>query len=160
MTQTRILFVCQGNIIRSPLAEHIFRYLAEESDAADRYLTDSAGTSGYHVGESPDARMREVAARHGFQYDGRARQVRVEDFDEFDLLIAMDTANLTSLKRMVRNDADLAKLSTMRTYDPKGGPGDSVPDPYYGGIDGFEITFQIVKRASQGLLDALEQQQE
>ncbi len=154
--KTRICFVCLGNIIRSPLGEHIFKQLAEQTGVADKYEVDSAGTSAYHIGESPDSRMRKVAAGHGFQYDGSARQFRQADFDAFDLIIPMDTSNLTNLQRLARTEADKAKLYTMRTFDPDGKPTDGVPDPYYGGIDGFEVTFEIVRRSCQGLLGALE----
>lgn len=154
--KTRILFVCLGNIIRSPLGEHMFTYLAEQAGAADKYETDSAGTASYHVGEQPDSRMRSVAAKNGLNYTGRARQFTQSDFDNFDLIIPMDASNLSNLKRLARTQNDHDKLYTMRTFDPQGSPNEGVPDPYYGGIDGFQITFDIVKRSCQGLLDALE----
>jgi protein-tyrosine phosphatase len=154
--KTRILFVCLGNIIRSPLAEHMFAHLAEQAGVADKYQVDSAGTSAYHIGEQPDSRMRRVAAQNGLQYDGRAKQFRAEDFDRFDLIIPQDQENLQNLKWLVRGPKDEAKLFAMRTFDPKGGPEAGVPDPYYGGVDGFQITYEIVKRSCQGLLDALE----
>ena len=154
---TRILFVCQGNIIRSPLAEHMFNHLAKEAGASERYATDSAGTSSYHVGERPDSRMRRVAANRGFKYDGRARQFQVSDFDRFDLIIAMDSQNLNILKRAVRSEEDESKLYTIRTFDPEGDASMSVPDPYYGGINGFEVTYDIVQRSVAGLLEALEE---
>jgi protein-tyrosine phosphatase len=100
--------------------------------------------------------MRQVAAENGFRYDGRARQTTLADFDKFDLIIAQDSSNLSNLKRLARGPEDEAKLFTMRTFDPQGSPQDGVPDPYYGGIDGFHVTFEIVKRSCQGLLDALE----
>ena len=151
---TRILFVCQGNIIRSPLAEHMFTYLAEQAGIADQFHVRSAGTSSYHVGEAPDPRMRRVAAKNGFKYTGHSRQFQVSDFNSYDLIIAMDLQNLDVLKRLADDEQDLAKLRTMRTYDPKGDFSQSVPDPYYGGIDGFQVTFDIVKRSGQGLVDA------
>ncbi|MBN2043433.1 MAG: low molecular weight phosphotyrosine protein phosphatase [Anaerolineales bacterium] len=155
--ETRILFVCQGNIIRSPLAEHMFKHLAEQAGLSDQFYVRSAGTSSYHVGESPDSRMRRVAAKNGFKYTGRARQFQTADFNNFDLIIAMDTQNLSILKRLAGSSEEhLAKLRTMRTFDPEGDFDQSVPDPYYGGIDGFQITFDIVKRSSQGLLEALQ----
>lgn len=154
--KTRILFVCLGNIIRSPLAEHMFAHLAKEAGLGDRYEVDSAGTSSYHIGDSPDSRMRQVAAEKGFRYNGRARQITQADFDKFDLIIPQDTTNLHNIKRLARGAEDEAKLFTMRTFDPQGNPQDNVPDPYYGGIDGFQVTFEIVKRSCQGLLDALE----
>jgi protein-tyrosine phosphatase len=154
--KTRILFVCLGNIIRSPLAENMFKHLSELAGVAEKYVADSAGTSAYHIGEQPDSRMRRVAARNGLEYSGRARQFRPEEFDRFDLIIPQDESNLRNLKWLARNPADEAKLYTMRTFDPEGSPNEGVPDPYYGGIDGFQTTFDIVKRSCQGLLDALE----
>jgi protein-tyrosine phosphatase len=151
------MFVCQGNIIRSPLAEHMFSHLAEQAGMADRFHIRSAGTSSYHVGEAPDRRMRRVAAKNGFKYSGRARQFQANDFEEYDLIIAMDMQNLDVLKRMAGDRQKLEKLRTMRTYDPEGDFSLSVPDPYYGGIDGFQVTFDIVKRSCQGLLNAFQQ---
>ena len=155
MKPQRILFVCLGNIVRSPLAENMFRHLAEQAGLADRYEVDSAGTGGWHVGERPDRRMRQVAARHGFRYDGRARQFQRSDFDHFDLIIAMDAQNRADLRRLARSPEDEAKIHTLREFDPHGGPTAPVPDPYYGGIDGFEEVYTIVERSCRGLLDAL-----
>ncbi len=154
---TRICFVCLGNIVRSPLAESMFRHLAEQAGLSQKYAVDSAGTSGWHVGEQPDRRMRRVAAGHGFQYDGSARQFKQRDFDSFDFVIAMDSSNRSDLQRTARDEAHVAKIHQMREFDPEGSPNAPVPDPYYGGIDGFEDVFQIVKRSCQGLLDALEE---
>lgn len=154
---TRICFVCLGNIVRSPLAENMFRHLAEQASLGHKYQVDSAGTSGYHVGEQPDRRMRRVAAEHGFTYNGRARQFKQRDFENFDLVIAMDTSNRSNLEFIAPDQADREKIHLMREFDPQGNPNAPVPDPYYGGIDGFEEVFQIVKRSCQGLLDALEE---
>ncbi|MEJ2485900.1 MAG: low molecular weight phosphotyrosine protein phosphatase [Anaerolineales bacterium] len=154
--KTRILFVCLGNIIRSPLAEHMFAHLAEKAGVADKYFVDSAGTSAYHIGEQPDSRMRRVAAQNGLQYDGRAKQFQEDDYDRFDFIIPQDQDNLRNLRWLARGPADEAKLFTMRTFDPLGSSNEGVPDPYYGGADGFQTTFEIVRRSCQGLLDALE----
>lgn len=154
--KTRILFVCLGNIIRSPLAEHMFAQLADKAGVADKYEVDSAGTSAYHINEQPDSRMRRVAAQNGLQYNGRAKQFRVEDFDRFDLIVPQDQENLRNLLRLTRGPQDEAKLYTMRTFDPLGSSSEGVPDPYYGGVDGFQTTFEIVRRSCQGLLEALE----
>ena len=142
--------------MRSPLAESLFRHLVEQADLTTKYELDSAGTSGFHVGEQPDRRMRRVASRHGFNYGGNSRQFNQSDFDKFDLIIAMDASNRSDLQRMAQSDAQVAKIHQMREFDPQGSPNAPVPDPYYGGIDGFEDVFQIVMRSCQGLLDALE----
>ena len=134
----------------------MFKHLAAQAGAADRYEVDSAGTGAWHVGESPDRRMRQVAARRGFKYDGRARQFKQSDFEKFDLIIAMDTENRANLRRLARSTDDEAKIHLMREFDPQARADDSVPDPYYGGIDGFENVYDIVERSCQGLLDALE----
>jgi len=154
--KTRILFVCLGNIIRSPLAEHMFAHLSEKAGVIDKYFVDSAGTSAYHIGEQPDSRMRRVAAQNGLQYDGRAKQFREDNYDRFDLIIPQDHDNLRNLRWLARGPEDEAKLFTMRTFDPLGSSNEGVPDPYYGGADGFQTTFEIVRRSCQGLLDALE----
>jgi protein-tyrosine phosphatase len=152
----KICFVCLGNIVRSPLAENLFRHLAKGSGLSHKYLADSAGTSAWHVGEKPDSRMRRVAASHGFNYSGSARQFSPEDFDRFDLVIAMDSSNRENLLSLARRSEHNDKIYQMRAFDPQGKPDMAVPDPYYGGIDGFEEVYQIVKRSCQGLLEYLE----
>jgi len=153
---TKICFVCLGNIVRSPLAEGSFKQLTADKGISKNFIVDSAGTSAYHVGESPDWRMRRVASRHGLSYDGRARQFHHDDFKKFDLIIAMDTNNMNNLIKMATSSSDREKIHLMREFDPYGGSGLSVPDPYYGGIDGFEEVFEIVQRSCEGLIDALE----
>ena len=154
--KTKILFVCLGNIIRSPLAEHMFAYLSKQAGVEDKYEVDSAGTASYHIGESPDFRMRQVAAEYGLIYDGQARQFSQKDFDHFDLIIPQDMSNKSNILRLRRDEEDEKKVFTMRSFDPEGNPTDGVPDPYYGGIDGFHVTYKIVERSCQKLLDALE----
>jgi protein-tyrosine phosphatase len=156
VVKTRVLFVCLGNIVRSPLAENMFAHLVEQAGLGEKYEADSAGTAAYHVGESPDARMRNVAAGHGLIYDGKGRKFKPRDFGAFDLIIAMDDNNYDDILRLTRDSKDEAKVHMMRAFDPEGNPQDPVPDPYYGGIDGFENVYQIVERACKGLLDALE----
>ncbi len=158
MSVTKICFVCLGNIVRSPLAENLFRQLAQQHGVGERYEVDSAGMGDWHVGESPDARMRRVAARRGLIYDGHARQFRQSDFEYFDLVVAMDTSNRADLLRLARSPEHEAKIRLMRAFDPSGGPNASVPDPYYGGIDGFEEVYDIVERSCQGLMEDLERQ--
>jgi len=152
----RICFVCQGNIIRSPLAEHIFLQLADERGVVDKYLVDSAGTIAYHTGERPDKRMRQVAAERGLVYSGRAKQFKRDDFTRFDLIIAMDKANRQSLQSWTVTTEQDNKIHLMREFDSQGGPNLDVPDPYYGGPDGFISTFEIVKRSCEGLMEELE----
>lgn len=153
---TRILFVCLGNIVRSPLAENLFRYLAEEAGVGEKYRVDSAGTAAYHVGDSPDERMRRVAAQRGLDYDGRGRQVQAEDFEDFDLLIPMDMSNYADLMRLATRPEDQGKIRLMREFDPQAEKDSSVPDPYYGGLQGFEQVYEIVERSTRELLKRLE----
>lgn len=153
---TKVCFVCLGNIVRSPLAENMFRHLVDEADLKRHYQVDSAGTGPWHVGDAPDRRMRRVAASHGFKYTGRARQITLGDFEDFDWIIAMDTSNRSRLLAMAGTPEKAAKVRLMREFDPQGGPNAVVPDPYYGGIDGFEEVFQIIERSCRGLLAALE----
>jgi protein-tyrosine phosphatase len=151
---TRILFVCLGNICRSPLAEGVFRHLADEAGVGDRFEVDSVGTGPWHVGEAPDRRMRETARRRGVPIDDlRGRQISAADFDRFDLVLAMDREVLGSLRRFTADGANpTARL--FRDFDPDRGDGE-VPDPYYGGPAGFEEVYDIVERTSRGLLSHL-----
>lgn len=152
-----VLFVCLGNICRSPLAEGVFRHLVRARGLDDRFEIDSAGTGAWHVGDPPDPRSREVAERHGVSLDGqRARQVRPSDFERFDLIVAMDDDNLRALERLrpgpgVESRATVRKL---REVDPEPGDGD-VPDPYYGGPGGFDDVYAMVRRSAEALLDEL-----
>lgn len=152
----RVLFVCLGNIIRSPLAENLFRHLAKEAGLNGKYEADSAGTGDWHAGEAPDPRMRRAAARHGLPYTGKARQVRLSDFDRFDVILAMDTENRRDLRARTRKPEQARKIRLLRDFDPAAGRNASVPDPYYGGDDAFEETYRIVEAAVRGLIDALE----
>jgi protein-tyrosine phosphatase len=152
----RICFVCLGNIVRSPLAQHLFMHTASQAGASERYEADSAAVGDWHVGEPPDERMRRVAARHGLSYNGRARQFRPADFERFDWVIAMDGENASYLRRLAAMPAQRAKVRLLREFDPQGSPGAEVPDPYYGGIDGFENVYRVVERSVHGLLQALE----
>jgi len=152
----RICFVCQGNIIRSPLAKSIFLQLAEKKGVENLYEVDSAGTIAYHAGERPDSRMREVAAERGLVYSGRARQFTEDDFDQFDLIIAMDKENKRSLLSWAVSSEQGDKIHLMREFDPEAGKNLNVPDPYYGGPGGFISTFDIIKRACEGLMKELD----
>jgi len=151
----RICFVCLGNIVRSPLAENMFIDKVDQTNLDGKYEVDSAGISEWHVGEPPDFRMRRVAAKHGLLYDGRARQFQARDLDYFDLIIAMDNENREDLLSLARTPEQAKKIYTLRAFDPLGGPDFAIPDPYYGGSDGFEEVYKIVDRSIDGLLQWL-----
>ncbi len=159
MTQqpVRICFVCLGNIIRSPLAEALFRYYAERRGVAHKYEVDSAGVGAWHVGEPPDPRMRKVAERHGLCYHHVARQLRPEDVRRFDWLIVMDDDNYAHVMALATPLGMGRKVRYLREFDPEAKGEREVPDPYYGGTDGFEKVYRIVSRSVQGLLAALEE---
>lgn len=164
----RICFVCLGNIVRSPLAENMFLHLVAEMGLDSKYTADSAGTASYHTGEHPDSRMRQVARGRGLVYDGRARQFERRDFERFDLVIAMDAENLANLLRLASGEDAQRKLHLLREFDPQNAgkraniesgrtsPDWDVPDPYYGGIEGFERVYDIIERSCRALLTALE----
>ena len=154
----RVLFVCLGNIVRSPLAEALFRHYVRQRGLEGKYEADSAGTGGWHVGEGPDPRMVRVAARHGLHYNHRARQFHPRDFERFDLILVMDYDNWAHLMALAGgNPAYQRKIRFLREFDPQGGPQAEVPDPYYGGPEGFERVYEVIDRSVQGLLDALEE---
>jgi protein-tyrosine phosphatase len=148
-----VLFVCLGNICRSPMAEGVFRHVLDQEGLTDRFRVDSAGTGAWHVGESPDIRSVRTATSRGVTVGGHARQVRPEDFRSFDYIVAMDQSNLADLEDQRRGVGGEAALYLLREFDPEGGPGAEVPDPYYGGPRGFDDVFDMVERSCKGLLD-------
>lgn len=150
----KILFVCLGNICRSPLAEGVFQSLVEEKRLNHLFEIDSCGTSAFHVGEPADKRMRETAYKHGVSLTSRARQFSTSDFDTFNYIIAMDHSNKQNMLLLAKETPN-AKLFLMRDFDPTE-KGADVPDPYYGGLAGFENVFQIVYRSSQNLLNYIQ----
>src|SRR4051794_2158649 len=151
----RILFVCMGNICRSPTAEGVMRSLLREEGLEDEIEIDSAGTGGWHVGAPPDERATEAASRRGIVLDGAARRVTREDFERFDLLVAMDRENVAELRHLAPDDAARAKIRLLREFDPPsaGARHLDVPDPYYGGPRGFDDVLDLVEAACRGLLD-------
>jgi protein-tyrosine phosphatase len=153
---TNICFVCLGNIVRSPLAESLFKYYANQRGVGRKYQVDSAGMADWHAGEPPDLRMRRVASKHGVPHDGRARVFRKDDLDHFDLILIMDEDNYDDIVYLNPSEKQLGKVHFLREYDPEGGLREEVPDPYYGGMDGFEMVYQVIDRSVQGLLDYLE----
>ncbi|NOX85724.1 MAG: low molecular weight phosphotyrosine protein phosphatase [Chlorobi bacterium] len=152
MKKKKILFVCLGNICRSPSAEAVFKGLLENIGEKDRFYIDSAGTDDWHKGEPADKRMQKHAVKRGYRLTSISRPFETEDFDKFDMIIAMDFENMVELKRRARNESDLDKLYMMTDFSRKFGYGE-VPDPYFGGDDGFELVLDLLEDASAGLFD-------
>jgi protein-tyrosine phosphatase len=153
---SRVLFVCLGNICRSASAETIFREKVKAAGLSSLHSCDSAGTSNYHVGELADSRMRRHAAMRDLELTSIARQLRTpEDFEEFDLLVAMDSQNLADLKHLARDAQQQSKLVKMTDFCTDFDVND-VPDPYYGGEQGFEEVLDILDDACDGLLQHLQ----
>lgn len=150
---TRVLFVCLGNICRSPAAEGVFRHLVAEAGLSDRFVIDSAGTGAWHTGEGADPRMQQAAARRNVPLTSLARQVSADDYNRFDYILAMDASNLQYLRRHAPK-GHRAALRLFRDFDPDS-PGADVPDPYYGDDQGFDDVVDIVTRTAQALLDHL-----
>lgn len=155
-SKLKILFVCMGNICRSPMAAAVMRRRLSEVEADDRTYVDSAGTHGdYHAGEPPDPRARLACAARGYSLDGmRARRIRAQDFAEFDLILAMDRSNLAHLRRLCPED-HLHKLQLLLDYSRRW-PGEDVPDPYNGGPERFERVLDMIEEATEGLLAAVQ----
>lgn len=147
----KVLFVCMGNICRSPTAEGVFRHLVEEAGLAQRVLIDSAGTHDYHIGKPPDRRAQAAAVQRGYDLSGlRGRQVETRDFDEFDYILAMDAENLANLNR-IKPSQHRAKVGLFLEYGQRFAERE-VPDPYYGGVQGFDHVLDLVEDAAAGLL--------
>lgn len=147
----RVLFVCLGNICRSPMAEGLFRDLVEREGWAEHVLVDSAGTHGYHIGDPPDPRAQAALARRGiFIGDLKGRQVRAADLTDFDYVLAMDQDNLETLRRWPGADPDRVRL--FLDFAPGADRPREVPDPYYGGDDDFEAVYALLLLGAQGLL--------
>jgi protein-tyrosine phosphatase len=151
----RILFVCMGNICRSPTAEGVMRALLRDAGLDGRIEVDSAGTGNWHAGDPPDARATAAARARDIELDGAAREVTAADFDDFDLLLAMDRENERELLARAPDEEARGKVRLLREFDPAAvAAGDlDVPDPYYGGPNGFEHVLDLVEAACRGLLD-------
>jgi protein-tyrosine phosphatase len=156
--RTRILFVCLGNICRSPLAEAVFRAEARRRGVEHLFEVESAGTSGYHAGCGPDRRSVETARRRGVEVTGVSRQVTDEDLCRFHYVIAMDGDNYADLDQLKAAADGTARVHRLREWDPEADSLD-VPDPYYGGPSGFDRVHQIVERSCAALLDELVSEQ-
>lgn len=155
MSDVRIVFVCLGNICRSPTAQGIMRKLLVDEKLDRKVEIDSAGTGSWHVGEPPDPRAADEAERRGFSLGGTARQVQVEDFDRFDYLVAMDASNRSNLEKLAPSAEAKRKIHMLRDFEAGAGGGGDVPDPYYGGADGFQKVFDICERSCRGLIEHL-----
>ena len=155
----RVLFVCLGNICRSPLAEGLFIRAVREAGLQDQYHVDSAGTGAYPGGDLPDPRARRNAASHNLELVSRSRPFMRADFDAFDHILVMDRQNEQAVLSKARHTADEAKVRLMRDYDPDPGDG-QVPDPWYGDEAGYEDVYQILHRCIGRLLSALEEQRQ
>jgi len=156
----RILFVCLGNICRSPLAEGIFQHLIEKNGLENKIFCDSSGTSGWHIGEPPDARSEHIASQHGINLDHYGRQLEADDFDTFDYIIAMDKSNYNHIRAAEGFEKfDEGNLLMMRKFDEIE-PNSDVPDPYFGGPDGFENVYKMLHRSCSNLLKYLVEQHE
>ena len=144
----KILFVCLGNICRSPAAEGVFKHMLRQRGITGRFEVDSAGTYGGHAGELPDPRMRSHAARRGYLLEHRSRPVRPDDFEKFDLILGMDDYNIDTLRSMADSPEEAAKVKRVTDYYPV----DCIPDHYYGGADGFENVLNILEDACEGII--------
>ncbi|MEU3734359.1 low molecular weight protein-tyrosine-phosphatase [Streptomyces sp. NPDC033538] len=157
----RVCFVCTGNICRSPMAEAVFHARVADAGLDGLVEADSAGTDGWHEGEGADPRTVAVLEENGYGVAHTARRFQPSWFSRLDLVIALDTGHLRALRRLAPTEQDAAKVRLLRSYDPAADRGDlDVPDPYYGGVDGFGECLEMVETASAGLLAAVREQVE
>lgn len=151
----RILFICLGNICRSPAAEEIFRQVVTSKGTPGDWVIDSAGIGGWHIGQLPDKRMRVHAQRRGYSLTHHARQVSAADFENFDLIIGMDSGNLSDLREIAPSPEAGEKILPMSRFFTMATRYDHVPDPYYEGAEGFELVLDLLESACQNLYDRL-----
>ncbi|MBN1515197.1 low molecular weight phosphotyrosine protein phosphatase [Candidatus Sumerlaeota bacterium] len=152
----KLLFVCLGNICRSPAAEGTMKRLVEQAGRQDEFFIDSAGTGRWHVGELPDERMQRAAAARGLLLDSRGRQIKAQDLESFDLILAMDSENYRNILDLDRTGKYHDKVKMMLSYLDGDGPKD-VPDPYYGGSDGFDRVLDLLEKACSRLLASFDE---
>ena len=152
----RLMFVCLGNICRSPLARAVMEHIVSENRSKERYLIDSSGTGAWHIGETADPRIHRVGEKHGIRITHSAKQFRSENLHDFDLIFAMDESNRNSIASMSSEKYLLKKLHLFRSFDPMSKGNLDVPDPYYGGMEGFEEIFRIIDRTCRELFRRIE----
>ncbi len=151
----KILFVCLGNICRSPAAEGVLKAAAEREGLSDKIVVDSAGTYGGHAGQLPDSRMRSAAARRGYDLTHRARQITEEDFIDFDMIVVMDDMNYESVSRLAPERRYLDKLYRFAEFCGRHPQWSHVPDPYYEGREGFELVLDLLEDGCEGILEKI-----
>lgn len=152
----KILFVCLGNICRSPAAEGIMKEIVRQKGMSNRVLVDSAGTAGYHIGELPDPRMRSHGAQRGYKFNSLSRKFHTSDFDDFDLILAMDDNNFNNIMGQSPDLESQKKVHRMVEYSQRFAH-DHIPDPYYSAADGFELVLDLLEDACDGLMKNLEE---
>lgn len=150
-----VLFICLGNICRSPAGEGIMKSLVEKAGLSDEFEIDSAGIGNWHVGQLPDSRMRKCGAEHGYDFNSHARQFKKSDFDRFDTIVVMDNDNYRAITSMASCQADKDKVVRMADFLTHHRQYTTVPDPYYGDYSDFELVITLLEDACQGLLQSL-----
>lgn len=153
-----VLFICLGNICRSPAAEGIMKSLVEKEGMSDDFFIDSAAIGSWHIGQLPDSRMRKCGAEHGYRFDSHARQFQKSDFQHFDLIVVMDNENYRAITSMASSQADKDKVVRIADYLTHHHEYTTVPDPYYGDYSDFELVIELLEDACQGLLDSIKEQ--
>lgn len=152
-----VLFICLGNICRSPAAEGIMKSLVEKEGMSDDFFIDSAAIGSWHIGQLPDSRMRKCGAEHGYRFDSHARQFQKSDFQRFDLIVVMDNENYRAITSMASSQADKDKVVRIADYMTQHREYTTVPDPYYGDYSDFELVIELLEDACQGLLDSIKE---
>lgn len=154
----RLLFVCLGNICRSPAAEGIMSGLVLKNELQDVIEVDSAGTSGWHEGDLPDERMRAHGEKRGYDFCSRARKFKKDDFENFDYIIVMDENNYKSIRLQTTDISQVNKIHLMTDFSVQNNNDNLIPDPYYGGTSGFELVLDLLEDACEGLLQAIKKE--
>lgn len=155
-SRTKILFICLGNICRSPAAHGVFQKMIDSRGLSDRFEVDSAGVGNWHVGQLPDSRMRRHGAQRGYCFDHHARQFGRDDFSRFDIIVVMDESNYKTITSMARTDAERNKVIRMADYFVHYTGQGSVPDPYYGGDSDFDFALDLIEDGCEGMLQKLD----